>query len=289
MNFQHCTIVGLGLLGGSLAYDLRRVYPGMIITGIARRDSTLQFAATLQWNNQKLFDHLDSKLSAVKSADLVILCTPVQTIIKQLTDIAPLLSPGVIISDVGSTKRAIMNTASMIFTGSTSFIGGHPMAGSDQVGIENSHPFLYQQACWALCVPDGKEQEASRFAELISDIGALPISIAAEEHDEIVALTSHLPHVLAASLTNQVLGNSLGDLVLPFIAGGFRDTTRIAAAHPEMWRDILLTNRDRITAALNHHLADITCWRDAIRDGDSPHVEALLSQACERRKKITEH
>lgn len=288
MNFQHCAIIGLGLLGGSLAYDLRRVYPKIVISGIARRDVTLQFAANMKLEGMPLFDHLSSELSAISSADLVIICTPVQTIMKQLASVAALLSPGAIVSDVGSTKRAIMNTASTLFTGTSSFIGGHPMAGSDQVGLENSRPFLYQQASWALCVPAGKEEQAAKLAELAGNIGARPLIIDAAEHDELVALTSHLPHVLAASLTNQVLGNALGDSVLPFIAGGFRDTTRIAAGHPEMWRDILLTNRDRITSALNRHLEDIITWRDAIRAGDSPHVEALLSQARERRKKLNE-
>ena len=286
MTFQHCGIVGLGLLGGSLACDFRRHFPDMRITGIARRQQTLQLAGEMHHGGTTIFDELSADFTALRTADLVLLCTPVQTIISHLAQLAPVLTPGTVLSDVGSTKRAIMNAASTLYAAETVFIGGHPMAGSDRMGLENARIDLFREATWALCVPPGGESAATRLQQLLSAIGAHPLVIDAAQHDDLVALTSHLPHVLAAALTNQVLGHAYGDAVLPFLAGGFRDSTRIAASHPEMWRDIMLTNRDRITAALNALIDELQQWRDAIRTGDAPHVEALLTQAQRRREQL---
>ena len=170
----------------------------------------------------------------------MILCTPVQTIIAQFEELARHLTLGTVVTDVGSTKRAVMNAASMVFPADVHFIGGHSMAGSDRAGLSHARPHLYQQATWALCIPPGHEEAAGRLAAVVAALGAHPVPIDADVHDALVALTSHLPHLLAAALTNRVLGSPYDDAVLPFIAGGFRDTTRIAAANPAMWRDILL-------------------------------------------------
>ncbi len=283
-TFQHCSILGLGLLGGSLAYDLRRRYPAMAITGVARRQATLEMAATLRADERPVFTRLTTELTSVRDAELVVLCTPVQTIVQQLAALAPLLAPGTVVTDVGSTKRIVMNAASSILPPEVTFVGGHPMAGSDRAGLEHARSGLYRGATWALCVPPEAEDAAERLATLIRDLGANPLRIDAETHDDIVALTSHLPHVVAASLVNVVLGSVYDDTVQPFIAGGFRDTTRIAAAHPVMWRDILLTNRDRVLTALNSLLQELETWRDAIRAGDTPHLEALLTLAQQRRE-----
>ncbi len=286
MPFTHCSVIGLGLLGGSLALDLRQQFPRMAITGIARRTTTLDEAAALRCGTAAVFTHLSADLADAGAADLVVLCTPVQTVIEQLAVLAPHLRPGAVVTDVGSTKRMVMNAAATVMPAGTAFIGGHPMAGSDRAGLVHARAELYRGATWALCVPDGNDEAAAHLSELIITLGARPLPIDADTHDALVALTSHLPHVLAAALTNQVLGSAYGDAVLPFIAGGFRDSTRIAAANPTMWRDICLTNRDRLVAALNALLAELEQWRDAIRAGDAPHLEALLTTAHRQRERM---
>ena len=285
MAFQHCTIIGLGLLGGSLALDLRRLYPAMTISGVARRQETLEEAAAMTCEGGAVFNTLSSSLQLAREADLVVLCTPVQTILQQLVALAPLLAPGALVTDVGSTKRAVMNAATAL-PAEVSFVGGHPMAGSERKGLEAAQMHLYRGATWALCVPPGAEDAAARLSELILVLGGEPLCIEAETHDALVALSSHLPHVVAGALTNVVLGGAYADAVLPFIAGGFRDSTRIAAASPAMWCDICLTNRDRILPAVDAMLVELTQWRAALLAGDAPLLEALLTTARERRERV---
>jgi len=285
MAFQHCTIIGLGLLGGSLALDLRRHYPEMRITGVARRQQTLEEAAVLTYGTHAVFNALSPSLQLAHEADLVVLCTPVQTILSQLVSLAPLLSPGAIVTDVGSTKRAVMNAATAL-PADVTFVGGHPMAGSERKGLSAAQSNLYQGASWALCVPPGAEDAAARLCELIQIVGGVPLRIEPDTHDALVALSSHLPHVVAGALVNVVFSSEHAEAVLPFIAGGFRDSTRIAAASPDMWRDICLTNRDHIVPALDAMLEEIAQWRTAILAGDAPHLEALLTTARERRERL---
>jgi len=284
--FQHGCIIGLGLLGGSLAWDLRQHYPEMAITGIARREETLTEAAEQSVGNKPIYTRLTTSLAAVRDADLIVLCTPVQTIITQLAEMAPLLSANTVVTDVGSTKRMIMNAAATVLPSTVYFIGGHPMAGSERKGLSHARGGLYQGATWALCIPEAHIAAAERMRLLIDELGGLPLEIDADTHDALVALTSHLPHVVAGALANVVLGSANGAAVTPFIAGGFRDTTRVAAASPAMWRDICLTNRDQLTRALSLLIGELETWRDAIRSGDTAHLDALLTTASLRREAL---
>lgn len=288
MAFQHCTIIGLGLLGGSLALDLREQFPGMHITGVARRASTLADAALMQHEGATVFTTLTCELDAVRAADLVILCTPVQTIIDHLATLAPLFAAGTVVTDVGSTKRAIMNAAATVIPPAVHFIGGHPMAGSDRAGLSFARAGLYRGATWAFCIPPGEEAAAERLVAVTETLGARPLTLDAELHDDLVAHTSHLPHILAGALTNLVLGGAHSEISAPFIAGGFRDCTRIAAANPAMWRDILLTNRDRVLIALDAMRAECDRWEEAILGCDAPHLEALLTTAHQRRERLNQ-
>ena len=283
MPFHHCSIIGLGLLGVSLALDLREQFPAMRITGIARRETTLAEAAALRCAGAPVFSALSSAMNAVHDADLVVLCTPIQTIIHHLAILAPMLADGTVVTDVGSTKRAIMNAAATALPRGVYFIGGHPMAGSDRAGLSHARAGLYRGATWALCIPPAAEEAAESLLALATTLGAHPLPIDADLHDALVARTSHLPHILAGALTNVVLGQQR-ELHAPFIAGGFRDCTRIAASSPAMWRDILLTNRDNILSALEALRAECECWQQAIQGSDAPHLEALLTTAQQRRE-----
>lgn len=286
MSFSHCGIVGLGLLGGSLAIDLRHHFPQMTITGVARRQETLEEAARLRYRDLPVFTHLTTELGAVRETDVIVLCTPVQTVIEQLAELATLAAPGTIVTDVGSTKRMVMNAAATALPAGVFFVGGHPMAGSDRAGLSHARAGLYRDATWALCTPEGAEGAAARLCELIEILGAQPLPIDPVFHDGMVGLTSHLPHIVACALSTQVLGNPNREMVRAFIAGGFRDTTRIAAANTAMWRDICLTNRDNIVRELNTLIASFEQWRDALRAGDEPHLEALLATAHGLREEL---
>jgi len=286
MTFTHCSIVGLGLLGGSLAIDLRHHFPRMTLTGIARRRKTLEDAAVLRRDGAAVFTHLSQELSAIRGADLIIFCTPVQTVIQQLAEIAPFVSPGAMVTDVGSTKRMVMNAAATVLPAGVCFVGGHPMAGSERAGLSHARAGLFRDAAWALCAPAGAEEAADRVSAVVEAIGAHPLRIDAELHDQLVALSSHLPHVVACALAMQVLGSPRAEAARAFIAGGFRDTTRIAAANTAMWRDICLTNRDNIVRELNEMIAALEGWRDALRNGDAPHLEVLLARAHTLREEL---
>lgn len=286
MTFRQCGIVGLGLLGGSLALDLRAAFPEMELIGVARRVETTRMAAAMHIGGLPVFTTLSHDLSTLRNTELIFLCTPVQTIIQQLAELANIVAPGTIITDVGSTKRLVMNAAVAALPATITFIGGHPMAGREQSGLEAAVAGLYRNATWALCVPTGAAAAGDNLAALITAIGACPHRIDAQTHDEIVARTSHLPHVVAAALANAVLGRNFDAVAQQFIAGGFRDTTRVAAGVPDMWRDILLTNRDQVLPALDDLLSELNNWREAVRTGDAPYLEALLTTAQQRREKV---
>ncbi len=287
IKFKKVAIVGLGLLGGSIAIDLRSLSPCIEIIGIARRNETIIEADQLFVDEKKIFNQLSSDIAATSCCDLVILCTPVQTIIDQLAQLSLILNPETIVTDVGSTKRAIMNSAVTAMPDDIYFVGGHPMAGSDKAGLSHARAGLYKGATWALCENEKSGGDsAEKLYSLITLLGASPIIIDAESHDDIVSLTSHLPHLVASSLVNAVFSSNYDEMALPFMAGGFRDTTRIAAGNPALWRDILMTNRDRVLSSLSLLINELSAWREALQSGDEPYLQALLSSASEKRMMI---
>jgi len=180
----------------------------------------------------------------------------------------------------------VMNAAATALPAGVYFVGGHPMAGSDRAGLSHARAGLYRHAVWALCAPAGAEEAADRLGALVEAVGARPLRIDAELHDRLVALTSHLPHVVACALAAQVLGDPQGELARAFIAGGFRDTTRVAAANTAMWRDICLTNRDNIARELSEMIDALEQWLVALQSGDAAHLEALLTRAHTLREDL---
>jgi prephenate dehydrogenase len=283
IKFNKVAIVGLGLLGGSLAIDLRLLSPDIEIIGIARRQETLVEAELLNIDGIKIFNKLSNNIVDCLGSDLIVLCTPVQTIIDQLAQLSSFIESETIITDVGSTKRAIMNSASAVIPEGVYFVGGHPMAGSDKAGLSHAHAGLYKGATWALCENEKSGESVEKLLGLIASLGASPIIIDADSHDDVVSLTSHLPHLVASALVNTVFSSNYEELALPFMAGGFRDTTRVAAGNSALWRDILMTNRDRVLTSLTKLISELSIWREALQSGDEPYLEALLSTASERR------
>ena len=248
--FNTIVIVGVGLIGGSFGLAVRRKYPEIRIIGISSRaalTSALHMDAITEGCGY------EELAGAVTDADLVVLCTPIHRIQGLLTVLAQSLKKGVLVTDVGSTKRAITEHAAQVLPDGVHFIGGHPMTGSEKSGIDAADPFLFQNAIYVLTPVDGVPKDIlDSFSGLIGDLGASVIVMNAVLHDRIAAAVSHLPQMLAVTLVEMVGNcNSEDAPYLKLAAGGFRDMTRIASSPFSMWDDICRTNDNAIKETID--------------------------------------
>jgi prephenate dehydrogenase len=235
-------MLGIGLIGGSLALSLRKD-PDNRIIGFDVREDYIDKGL----NNGLIHAGTTDLQTAVREADVIIVATPVEQIYALLQQLSCLaLKPGVIISDVGSTKSGIVEFAKRIFSENITFIGGHPMAGSHKSGVEAAIERLFENAYYVLTPsPATSLEKVSRLSALVSLTNAKVIVMDAHEHDRVVGAVSHFPHIIAALLVNLIDGyNEENEWHKRLAAGGFRDITRIASSNPRMWRDVLLNNRD---------------------------------------------
>ncbi len=258
---EKIAIVGLGLIGGSLALAIKHASPGIHIVGV-------DFPQVLDLAQGK--GAIDEGFppaelaQAVGGATVVFLATPIKTILELIPRVAVAMSPGAILTDVGSTKEAICRLAREVLPRGCYFIGGHPLAGTEGKGFRAADPFLFQNALYILTpLPDAKEA-LPRLTRYVEALGAIPVVMDPERHDEIAAYVSHLPQLTAVALVNTV-GRKEG--MLPFAAGGFRDLTRIASSPYEIWRDILATNAERIEQALKDMVRELSRLRETLRGG----------------------
>ena len=238
-------IIGLGVIGGSLAMALRQKFPDVHIIGCARE------RALAAAREKAIADTYTSSVAdASAAADLVFICTPVHTILEMLPEIASAVQAHTIVTDVGSTKEAVCLYAKKLFRKKGVFIGGHPMAGSEGSGIAFADALLFQNAVYVLC-PEGSA-DAAPLASLVQSFGARVMIMKPLEHDRIAACISHVPQLAAVALMNLAGGkNKTNEAYLQLAAGGFRDMTRIASSQYAMWNDILATNTKQIRAALS--------------------------------------
>ena len=261
--YHSIVIVGVGLIGGSLGLAIRRTHPDIRITGVsspgAVRSALEMGIITCGYGYGELGD-------AVKGADLVVLCTPIHRIRDLLALLGTLLEPGVLVTDVGSTKRAIASHAAEVLPLGVHFIGGHPMAGSENRGVLAADPFLFQNAIYVLCPAEGTPvSHIESFSALLGDIGAHVTVMDAETHDRIAAAVSHLPQMLAVALVEMVGGlNSERAPYLRLAAGGFRDMTRIASSPFGIWDDIFRTNDDAVRETVDAFIERLRKLRDRI-------------------------
>lgn len=251
---ERIAILGVGLIGGSLGLAWKKHRPDLHIVGFDRPD-VLETARTLE-----VIDEGTSSLDeAVGDADVVVIATPIQTILHLLQEAAPFLKAGAILTDVGSVKAPIAQHAQEHLPAHVTFIPGHPMAGSEKGGVAHAQALLFENATYVLCPPEGIDhsafiQQQASFISLIKATGARVLLLGAHQHDGIAATVSHLPQLLAVALMNTAgIAQKNDDNVLRLAAGGFRDMTRIAASPFPMWRDILATNHE----AILHHLSDL--------------------------------
>lgn len=286
-KWERVSIIGLGLIGGSLALALRRAGVVGEVVGCGRTPEKLQYAL----DNGVADVVTKSPEEAVAGAGLVVVCAPVGLVPEMLGVIRPALGAGAVVTDVGSTKRGIMERAGALFGGGGPwFVGSHPMAGSEDSGVEAAREDLFENALCVLTPGEGCSGEVvGRVRGVWEAAGAKVLEMGAGEHDFLVAASSHLPHLIAVTLTRSLAGFSRErEEILPLLAGGFRDTTRIASGSPEVWRDICLMNREAILKMLEGFEGVFEETRRVVREGTDEEIERLFAAAKEFRDGIPE-
>lgn len=249
-------VLGVGLIGGSLALAFKRSGAVDRVIGVSRPE-TIGKALELGVIDEGF--PREETAAALARADLVVMGAPVSVIVRQLGEIGPLLKSGATVTDVGSTKRAIVAAARESLPVGAHFVGGHPMAGAESTGVEEADPFLFQNAVYVITPAEEKDREAAeRYCGLLQRIGARVVVMTPERHDRIAATISHLPQMLAVSLMNLAADlNEQDPNTLQLAAGGFRDLTRIASSSFDIWRDICATNPDQITSLIDLFIASL--------------------------------
>jgi cyclohexadieny/prephenate dehydrogenase len=285
--FDRVAFIGIGLIGSSLARRMKRDKLAKHIVANARSKSTLDAVKRL-----KIADTVEpDQMKAARDADLVVICTPMGAYEAVAQTIAPALKPGAIVSDVGSVKGAAIKMLAPHLPKSVHLVPGHPVAGTEHSGPEAGFATLFD-GHWTILTPekDVDPKAVERVAELWRRCGARVEIMEADHHDQVLAITSHVPHVIAYSIVGTAthLAEHTKSEVIKFAASGFRDFTRIAASDPTMWRDIFLNNRDAVLEMLGRLLEDVTVLQRAIRFGDGDKMFELFSRGRAIRRGVIE-
>lgn len=281
MKFNKVVIFGAGLIGGSFALALRKA--GMVteVVGFGRSLSTLEQAVSLG-----IIDRIGQDVSAeVCDADLVLLATPVGQMSDLMARIAPHLGAHTLVTDGGSTKGDVVAAArANLGDRIAQFVPAHPIAGAEQSGAAAARAELYQGKKVVLTpLPENSVDSVARVRIAWEACGAVVSQLTPQQHDEVFAAVSHLPHLLSFALVHDLARRDNRDLLLSFAASGFRDFTRIAASSPEMWRDICLANRDALMDELGSYMQELEVIQEALAGADAAKLEEIFSLAREVR------
>ena len=272
--FNKVAVVGTGLVGGSLAISIKKKGLAGEVVGVSRHAKNIALAVKIG-----AIDRGSRELGIIKDADLVVLATPVDSIIKLSRKVSRLIRPDCIVMDVGSTKEKIVSCLEGEFA---NFVGSHPLAGSEKRSIAYAHAGMFKGS---LCVltPTGKTRKPAlnKIKKLWESVGARVVLLSPGTHDSILAFVSHLPHVVAFSLINSVPGACLS-----FASGGLKDTTRIAASDAELWGEILLSNRKNLLRAIGVFQKRLSDIRSALNKEDARSLQRALREAKIKREKL---
>jgi cyclohexadieny/prephenate dehydrogenase len=283
--FDRVALLGIGLIGSSLAHVLRRRGLAGHIAGHARSRRTRDKAVELG-----LVDSIhDDAAGAVGGADLVMICVPVGAYAEVAAAIAPALAQGAIVSDVGSVKQAVVRDVGPYLPDGVHFVPGHPVAGTEHSGPESGFAELFVDRWCILTPPPGTDPAAvEKLSQLWRGCGSQVEIMEPAHHDAVLAITSHLPHLIAYTIVGTAtdLEGTTQKEVIKFSAGGFRDFTRIAASDPVMWRDVFLNNREAVLEMLGRFTEDLTALQRAIRWGEGDKLEALFTRTRAIRRGI---
>jgi len=287
MLFDRVALIGIGLIGSSLARVIRRDNPATRIIACARRAETLDVVRRLNLADETT----DDPTRAARGADLVVVATPLSAYAAIAAAIAPALADGAILTDVGSVKEtAIRDLLSAVRPG-VHLVPGHPVAGTEHSGPENGFAEMFRDRwCILTPLPDGAPEPVAKITALWRMAEMRVVTMPAEHHDRVLAMTSHLPHLIAYTIvgTATALGDDLKSEVIAFSAGGFRDFTRIAASDPVMWRDIFIKNREAVLDVLQRFSEDLTALQRAIRRGEAETLEDWFIRTRAIRRSVIE-
>jgi prephenate dehydrogenase len=281
VHFRKITIVGVGLLGGSLGLAIKKRALADHVTGYVRRTASIT-----ECLKAGAVDSCTCDLhEAVIDADLIVLCTPLAQMRALLKEMLPAIKRGAIVTDVGSVKATVVkDLESLVAKAGAHFIGSHPMAGAEKTGVAAARADLFNHAVCVVTPTKKSNRAALRVTEdFWKSVGARVMRLAPELHDELVSRSSHLPHVAAATLANLILDPRHPKSQPLLCANGFRDTTRIASGSPEMWRDIALANRKNLDRALGSFIRDLKKIQAVLKKGDEKAAEKFFQQGKSRR------
>jgi len=285
--FERVALIGVGLIGSSLARVLRRDHTATRIAACARSAQTLDAVRRLGLADETT----DDPAAAAKGADLVVIATPLSAYAEIGRKIAPALRPGAIVTDVGSVKGVVIRDLAPLVPAGVHFVPGHPVAGTEHSGPEAGFAELFRDRwCILTPLPDTDPEAVAKVTALWESAGMRVATMAADHHDKVLAVTSHLPHLIAYTIVGTAtdLGHDLESEVVAYSAGGFRDFTRIAASDPVMWRDIFLANREAVLELLQRFSEDLTALQRAIRRGEGDTLHQYFAHTRAIRRSIIE-
>jgi len=286
VSFQRIAVIGLGLLGGSVGLAIKAHLPGAATTGYDADPATRARAAT-----RGLVDRVcNSAADAVKDAELVVLCVPVGAMAEAAKELAPSLPADALVSDVGSSKQSVAKALAEVLPGHA-IIPAHPVAGTERSGPDAGFASLFQQRWCILTPPEGADPaKLAALSAFWEALGARVEVMDAAHHDLVLAVTSHLPHLIAYTIvgTASDLEGVTESEVIKYSAGGFRDFTRIAASDPTMWRDVFLSNKEAVLEMLQRFTEDLTALQRAIRIGDGDQLFEHFTRTRAIRRSIIE-
>ncbi|MBY3257007.1 prephenate/arogenate dehydrogenase family protein [Rhizobium laguerreae] len=287
VQFDRIALIGIGLIGSSLAYDIRRLGLAREIVVATRSPDTLKRAEELGLGDR----YTTSSQDAVKDADLVIVSVPVGASESVAKEISANLTPGAIVTDVGSTKASVIAQMMPHMPDNVHFIPGHPLAGTEKSGPDAGFPGLFEGR-WCIFTPVAGTDEAAlkRLRSFWEALGSKVDEMDAEHHDKVLAIVSHLPHIIAYNIvgTADDLETVTESEVIKYSASGFRDFTRLAASDPTMWRDVCLHNRDAILEMLARFSEDLAYLQRAIRWGEGDKIFELFTRTRAIRRSIVQ-
>jgi len=275
--FNKIVVFGVGLIGGSFALALRKAHAVDSVIGFGRSEQTLVHAKQLG-----IIDRIGKDMAAeVADADLIMLATPVGQMAELMARIAPHIGPQTIITDGGSTKNDLVREAyAQLGSKVAQFVPAHPIAGAEVSGAMAARSDLFQWKKVVLTpLPENSAVSVDRVRRAWEQCGAMVSTMTPEQHDEVFAVVSHLPHLLSFALVHEIAQRDNRDLLLAFAASGFRDFTRIAASNPEMWRDICMGNRAALMAELQAYIAELNRISSALAAGDAEQLEQTFLAA----------
>ena len=282
--YDKIAIIGVGLIGASIALAARRAGLAASVTGCE-----IDSAKAGEIEKLGLVDHVTTDaVAAVQDADLVVMAVPVGALGPLAAQIVPAMKPGAVLTDTGSTKRSVLRDVDPYISGDIHWIPSHPLAGTEHSGPAAGFAELFDGRYWLVLPREVPEDEVVRFESFVTGMGSVSERMDADYHDKVLALTSHLPHLIAYTIVGTAvdLESQLKNDVIRFSASGFRDFTRIAASDPVMWRDVFINNDEAVLEMLQRFSEDLSYLQRAIRWGEKDKLETLFSRTREIRRSI---